>query len=348
MMEFEFEERPWELTKKTLKPGGVFSAARFLTLLEEESEDMVEDAFLDLEQMRITLDIGDLPKLAAVGEAALRLQLEQKLVQTDALPSGLEPNDPLRLYLEELAQTPAAGDPAVLAVAAAEGNEAAMSQLTNVMLHRVIALAKEMTGRGVLLLDLIQEGSLGLWQAILQYQEGDFETQCDWWIRQSLSKTVILQARSSGLGQKLRNGLEDYRDVDQKLLTDLGRTPTLEEIANEMHISYEEAAVFESMLATARTMHRVKAAETPPEENEEENQAVENTAYFQSRQRIMELLSVLSQEDAQLLSMRFGLEGGVPLNHREVGNKLGLTEAEVVAREAYALEKLRQDADLQS
>ena len=72
---------------------------------------------------------------------------------------------------------------------------------------------------------------------------------------------------------------------------------------------------------------------------------MENTAYFQSRQRIMELLSVLSEEDAQLLSLRFGLEGGMPLNPREVGQKLGLTEAEVVARATAALEKMRQDAD---
>lgn len=348
MMEFEFEETPWELTIKTLKQGGHISAARFLTLMEEEADDAVEDAFLELEQKHIALEIGDLPKPAITGEVALRLQLEQKLVQTDALFTGLDANDPLRLYLEELAQTPAAGDPAVLAEAVASGDETAMTQLTNLMLSRVIELAKEMTGRGVLLQDLIQEGSLGLWQAILQYQDGDFEDQCDWWIRQALAKTVVLQARSSGLGQKLRSGLEDYRDVDQKLLTDLGRNPTLEEIANEMHISYEEAAVYESMIAAARTLQRAKAAESPSENYEDENQAVENTAYFQSRQKIMEMLSVLTAEDAQLLSMRFGLEGGVPLKHREVGSKLGLTEAEVVAREAAALAKLRQDADIQS
>jgi len=345
MMEFEFEESPWELTIKALPFGGSISAARFLTLLEEESEDAVEAAFEDLEQKRIALDIGDLPKPAVTGEIAVRLQLEQKLVQTNGLPAGLDENDPLRLYLEEVAQTPAAGDPVVLAAAAADGEEAAMAQLTSLMLSRVIALACEMTGRGVLLLDLIQEGSLGLWQAILQYENGDFENQCDWWIRQSLAKCVTQQARSSGLGQKLRSGLADYRDVDQRLLTDLGRNPTLEEIAEQMHITAEEAAVYESMLSAARTMQQVKTQADPKEESADDEQAVENTAYFQSRQRIMELLSVLSEEDAQLLSLRFGLEGGMPMNPREVGQKLGLTEAEVVARETAALEKMRQDAD---
>lgn len=347
MMEFEFEESPWALTLQMLKPGGELRATRFLTLLEDASEDAVEDAFADLEQMHIALDISDFPKPVLDGEIALRLQLEQKLVKTGDLLTGLDENDPLRLYLEEIAQTPAAGDPSVLAMAVAAGEESAMEQLTNAMLSRVIALAKEMVGRGVLLLDLIQEGSLGLWQAILQYQTGDFEAQCDWWIRQYLCKAVVLQARSSGLGQKLRSGLEDYRDVDQKLLVELGRNPTLEEIAQQMDITPEEAAVFESMLATARMIGKVKAAEVQQQETQEDDQAVENTAYFQSRQRILELLSMLSEEEAALLSLRFGLEGGLPLNAREVGEKLGLTEQEVTAREAAALAKLRQDADAQ-
>lgn len=345
MMEFEFEESSWALTLKSLKNSDYLSATRFLTLMEGESEEAVEDAFADLEQMHITLDIADLPKPAQSGDVAVRLQLEQKLVQTDTLLTGLQENDPLRLYLEELAQTPAAGDPALLATAAAAGDESAVVQLTNVMLSRVIELAKEMIGRGVLLLDLIQEGSLGMWQAILQYQEGDFESQCDWQIRQSLSKAVTLQARSCGLGQKLRSGLEDYRDVDQKLLTDLGRNPTLEEIAQQMHITPEDAAVYERMLATARSMHQVKAAEESREETADDSQAVENTAYFQSRQRIMELLSVLSQEESQLLSLRFGLDGGVPMSPQQIGEKLGMTPEEVVAMETAALEKMRQDTN---
>jgi len=347
MMEFEFEETPWALTLQMLKSGGNLQASRFLTLLEGEPEDAVEDAFADLERMRIALDISDLPKPVFDGETAIRLQLEQKLVQTDTLLSGLDENDPLRLYLEELAQTPTAGDPSVLAKAVAVRDESAMERLTNTMLSRVITLAKEMVGRGVLLLDLIQEGGLGLWQAILQYQEGNFEDQCDWWIRQYLCKAVVLQARSSGLGMKLRSGLEDYRDVDQKLLVELGRNPTLEEIAQQMHITPEEAAVFEDILAAARLIGKVKAAEEPRQEEEENDQAVENTAYFQSRQRIMELLSTLSEEDANLLTLRFGLEGGLPLNLREVGEKLGLSEQEVTARESAALAKLRQDAGAQ-
>ena len=209
-------------------------------------------------------------------------------------------------------------------------------------LSRVVELASELAGRNVLLLDLIQEGSMGLWQGILCYEGGDFEAHRDWWIRQYLARAVFMQARSGDLGQKLRQGMEDYRDMDQKLLSELGRNPTLEEIAEAMHVEPEEAATYANMLAMARTRQQVDEAMEPKETEPEDEQAVEDTAYFQMRQRITELLSTLSEEDAKLLTLRFGLEGGLPLSPEETGRKLGLTPQEVVTREANALMKLRQ------
>lgn len=343
-IEFSFEQTPWERTFQTLLPGQSFSAARFLTLLEEEDEDYVEAALEDLEEKRILLDISDLPKPALTGEAAEKLRREVQFVKNGLLLENLDPTDPLRVYLEEVAATPSAGDPAILAEQCALGHAWAKDRLTNVMLSRVIALAGEMTDRGILLLDLIQEGSLGLWQAINQYQEGDFQQQCDWWIRNYLAKAVVLQARNNGIGQKLRQGMEDYRDVDQRLLSELGRNPTLEEIAQQLHIQPEEAAVLEAMIATARNIQQVKASREPKEISADDTQAVENTAYFQTRQRILELLSALSEEDAKLLTLRFGLEGGLPLNPQQTGEQLGLSAEEVIARETTALAKLRNDA----
>ena len=113
----------------------------------------------------------------------------------------------------------------------AEGSEAARERLVNLSLYRVVELAKDYVGRGVLLLDLIQEGSMGLWQGILQYNGGDFEDHRDWWIRFYMVKTVVEQARAGGVGQKMRQAMEDYRSVDERLVADLGRNPTLEEIA---------------------------------------------------------------------------------------------------------------------
>ena len=183
---------------------------------------------------------------------------------------------------------------------------------------------------------------MGLWQGILNYTGGSFDTHRDWWICQYLHRAVFMQARSGEMGQKLRQGMEDYRDVDQKLLAELGRNPTLEEIAQAMHVEAEEAAVYSNMLTMAQTRRQVDEAMEEKEPEPEEDQAVEDTAYFQMRQRIGELLSVLPAEDAELLTLRFGLEGGMPMSPEETGRKLGLTPQEVVTKEANALAKLRR------
>ena len=217
-----------------------------------------------------------------------------------------------------------------------------MLALTNLGLSRVIQLAGEHTGYGVLLLDLIQEGSLGLWQAIRCYRGGDYAAHRDRWIRFYLAKIVTLQARANGVGQKLRGALEDYRAVDERLLGELGRNPTLAEIAEQLHMSREEAEAVRQMLENARLMNKARGAEQPPEEEEEEEQAVENTALFQMRQRISDLLSGLPERDVKLLTLRFGLEGGLPLSPADTGKQLNMTAEEVVAAEAAALSRLRK------
>ena len=340
---FTFDMAPWEQALEELKPGDSLSAGHFLALLEGEGEETQEDAFLALAERGILLTLEDLPKAAGTGEAALRLRHEEQLAASDDLIAGLEESDPLRLYLEELASIPAFGDSKLLAPDAAEGNVTARERLVNLSLFRVVELAKEYVGRGVLLLDLIQEGSMGLWQGILNYRIGDFDSHRDWWIRFYMIKTVVEQARACGVGQKMRQAMEDYRAVDERLVGDLGRNPTLEEIADELHMTVEEAGSLAQMVTAARRLAQIRPEEQPEaEEQAEERQAVENTAYFQTRQRIAEMLSGLSEEDAKLLSLRFGLEGGLPLSPEEAGKKLGLTPEEVVTREAVALAQLRQ------
>lgn len=340
-LEFTFEESPWELTLASVQRGGKLSAAHFLTLMEGETEEALEDALMELDRRGIMLDISDLPKAAGTGEAAVRLRREAQLVKQERFWTVLEGNDPLRLYLEELASIPVCGDVQLLAEECAAGSTSAPEKLLNLSLSRVVETAKEMTGHGVLLLDLIQEGSLGLWQAIVDFHGGDFESSSDWRIRQSMAKLITLQARDNGVGQKMRQALEDYKAVDERLLSELGRNATIEEIAEEMHMNAEEAALVKNMLDSARLMNRAKAENEPEEETPEDEQHVEDTALFQMRQRICELLSNLSEADAKLLTLRFGLEGGLPLSPEEVGRKLNLTPEEVVAREAAALSKLR-------
>ena len=184
---------------------------------------------------------------------------------------------------------------------------------------------------------------MGLWQRLECYAEGDLEAFIDWEIRQAMARTVILQAHAGGLGSKMRQALEDYRAVDERLVSELGRNPTLEEIAEELHMTADEASSLSQMVMAARRLAQFRPEEKPEEEEQaEERQAVEDTAYFQTRQRIAEMLSGLSEEDARLLTLRFGLEGGLPMTPEEAGRKLGLTPDEVVTREAAALAQLRQ------
>lgn len=339
-LDFSFEKTPLECWLDSLAPGGTVPATEFLALAEMEPEDIVEDGLVFLEEKDILLDTSSLSGVVG-GQAALRLRQEQQFVEKGMNLSNLEENDPLRLYLEEVAGIPVAGDENLLALRLASGEESAAQMLTNLGLGRVIALAREQVGRGVLLLDLIQEGSLGLWQAIGDFRDGDYLTQSERRIRQAMAKIVTLQARQRGVGQKLRLALEDYRAVDERLLGELGRNPNLEEIAEGLHLTVEETATVKNMLDNARLLAQATKQPEPEEEALAENQTVEDTAYFQMRQRIAQLLSDLTEEDRRLISLRYGLEGGRSLSAEETGQRMGLTPAEVTAREAAALAKLR-------
>ena len=340
-LDFSFGDSPWEQLLSSRQPGESVSAAHLLALLEEEEEQAVEDAFQDLESMEIGLDVSDLPRVKAAGEATARLLREMELSKDGITPDQWEPDDPLRMYLEELAATPVYGEEGLLAVQAAQGDEQAKQNLACMGLSRVLEIAREFTGFGVLLLDLIQEGSLGLWQAVNRCDGNNYESARDFWIRFYMAKAVTLQARANGVGQKARRGLEDYKQVDERLLGELGRNPTLEEIAEQLHMELEEAESLRKMLDDARLLAQVKTPEEPEEEEQTQQQAVEDTAQFQSRARILDMLSGLDQKEAELLTLRFGLEGKPPVMPEEAGKRLGISPQAVLQMETAALAKLR-------
>lgn len=342
-LECTFENALWEQTLAQTATGGQLDAVQFLTMMETETEDALEAALLLLDEKDILLNIDNLGSFAGSADAAVRLRMERELVEKNTLLQGLEENDPLRLYLEEIEALPTCGDVALLAEEYRAGREDVLPQLTNLMLSRVAEQAFLLAGRGVLLLDLLQEGGLGLWQGILAYREGDFESHCDRYIQRSLHKALVIQAREFGVGQKMRQAMEDYRTADEQLLADLGRNPTVEEMADALHMTVQETTVVAEMLETARRLNHAKQEPEPEEEELAETQAVEDTAYFQMRQRISDLLSNLDETDAKLLTLRYGLEAGLPMSAAEVGKILGLTSDEVTAREAAALAQLRNE-----
>ena len=339
-LDFSFDNSPWELFLSGKREGDRISAAHFLTLLEQETEDAVEDAFAALDDRKLMLDVSDLPVKQYTGQAALRLRQEAEIAEKAMDVSGLNPTDPLRLYLEEIREMPRQTDEKALADRVAQGDQRAAEQLMHQGLHRVVEIVPEFVGYGVLMMDLLQEGGLALWQAI-QVPEGDYLTRRDRAIRAAMAKAVTLQARANGVGQKMRQALEDYRAVDERLLAELGRNATLEEIALELHMTPEDAETVRKVLEDARMLQQATAPKE--EETSEEEQAVEDTAYFQMRQRISELLSVLPEEDAKILTLRFGLEKGLPMSPEDTGKALGLTVDQVLRREAKALAMLREE-----
>lgn len=339
-LDVTFEESPLLAFAEIQKPGQLFSAQQMLSLASREDRETLEQA-LDLCLAKEA--IADVSGISGnVGQASERLSMEQALSKQENMLAGLDENDPLRLYLEELAGIPVAGDAQLLAQRYLEGEDQLAQQLVNLSLNRVVAISREMTGKGVLLMDLIQEGSLGLWQAISVYQGGDFQAHCDTWIRGAMASAVLLQAYENGLGDKLRSQMEDYRDVDQKLLAELGRNPTVEEIAEGMHITPDEALYVESMVQSAQALYRAKQPEKE-EIPEEEDQSVENTAYFQSRQLIFEMLTCLNETEKTVVSLRYGLDTGVALTSQQVAQKLGISPEQALKIEADALGKMRKN-----
>ena len=343
MNDFVFEQAPWEAYLRSCKNGSVISGWNLISMLEDEEDDAVEDAFSILTVKKLQLDLSGLPQMSAGSNTAQRLQQEREYVTGGLKTALMEETDPLRLYLEELAAAPACGDEKLLAEQLSSGDQRAAQRLTELGLSRVVEIAAEYAGQAVLLLDLIQEGNIGLWEAISGYRGGDYAAQRDEAIRSSVLKAIVLQARSNGISQKMKKALQDYRAADQHLLTKLGRNPGLEEIAQEMHISLEQAQTIEKTMADILLLQKAEKLAAPKEETAEDELPVEDTAYFQMRQRISEMLSVLDEQEARILTMRFGLEKGLPMSAEEVAKALGITTAAVTACETAALSKLRAE-----
>ena len=343
MNDFVFEQAPWEAYLRSCKNGSVISGWNLISMLEDEEDDAVEDAFSILTVKKLQLDLSGLPQMSAGSNTAQRLQQEREYVTGGLKTALMEETDPLRLYLEEIADAPACGDEKLLAEQLSSGDQRAAQRLTELGLSRVVEIAAEYAGQAVLLLDLIQEGNIGLWEAISGYRGGDYAAQRDEAIRSSVLKAIVLQARSNGISQKMKKALQDYRAADQHLLTKLGRNPGLEEIAQEMHISLEQAQTIEKTMADILLLQKAEKLAAPKEETAEDELPVEDTAYFQMRQRISEMMSVLDEQEARILTMRFGLEKGLPMSAEEVAKALGITTAAVTACETAALSKLRAE-----
>ena len=328
-MELDWQEPGWQRAMAGIPDGAQIPVERFFAILGSVDEAEAHAAARALERRGIGLDVSRLP-LCTRGAAAQRLALEAELAKKNRLPEGLDPGDPLRLYWQELGEMPRL-DEAGAEACLERGDDP--NRLTEGLLWLVAQEAVAFAGQGVLLLDLMQEGAMGLMRA-MEFPAEQVVESARWHVRQAMARAVALQYLASGEADRLVASVRAYQQADRRLLNQLGRNPSPEELARELSKPVSEILELGKMLRDA-------AATARPDKAEDQEQGVEDSPYFQLRTQVEALLSQLEPVDRQLLKLRFGLDGGPAVTQAEAAQRLGLSLAEVERREAGAMGLLR-------
>lgn len=268
-----------------------------------------------------------------------------------SIPPGIKINDPVRMYLKEIGRVPllSAEEEVHLAERAEEGDEEAKRRLAEANLRLVVSIAKRYVGRGMLFLDLIQEGNMGLIKAVekFDYRKGfKFSTYATWWIRQAITRAIADQARTIRIPVHMVETINKLIRVSRQLLQELGREPSPEEIAEEMALSPEK--VREIMKIAQEPV----SLETPIGEEDDSHlgdfipdddaQApADAAAYELLKEQLKDVLDTLSEREENVLRLRFGLDDGRTRTLEEVGKVFGVTRERIRQIEAKALRKLR-------
>ena len=280
------------------------------------------------------------------------LDKEEAEIEIDlSVPEGVALDDPVRMYLKEIGRVPllTAEEEVDLARRMEAGDMTARHRLEEANLRLVVSIAKRYVGRGMLFLDLIQEGNLGLLKAVekFDYSKGyKFSTYATWWIRQAITRAIADQARTIRIPVHMVETINKLIRISRQLLQELGRDPRPEEIAKEMGISV--ARVHEIMKIAQEPV----SLETPIGEEEDshlgdfiEDEAApapaEAASFMLLREQLEEVLETLTDREKNVLRLRFGLEDGRSRTLEEVGQSFGVTRERIRQIEAKALRKLR-------
>ena len=294
----------------------------------------------------IILDEEDLTENPdAIIEEANEIDLEANM------PKGVAVDDPVRMYLKEIGKVPllTADEEIELAKRMEKGDEEAKKRLCEANLRLVVSIAKRYVGRGMLFLDLIQEGNLGLIKAVdkFDYTKGyKFSTYATWWIRQAITRSIADQARTIRIPVHMVETINKLIRVSRQLLQTYGREPTPEEIAQEMGLSVDKVREIQKIAQEPVSL------ETPIGEEEDSHLGdfipdedvpapAEAAAFSMLKEQLVEVLDTLTEREQKVLKLRFGLEDGRARTLEEVGKEFEVTRERIRQIEAKALRKLR-------
>lgn len=267
------------------------------------------------------------------------------------MPPGVKISDPVRMYLKEIGRVPllSAAEEIELAKRIEDGDEDAKRRLAEANLRLVVSIAKRYVGRGMLFLDLIQEGNLGLIKAVekFDYRKGyKFSTYATWWIRQAITRAIADQARTIRIPVHMVETINKLIRISRQLLQELGREPTAEEIAAEMDMSPEKVREIQKIAQEPVSL------ETPIGEEDDshlgdfipDDEALapaDAAAYELLKEQLEDVLDTLTEREENVLRLRFGLDDGRTRTLEEVGKVFGVTRERIRQIEAKALRKLR-------
>ena len=319
--------------------------------IEIVSETEPEDFTINLKTLD-GLDGGDhMDDLDEDDKADLKAAEESEEDFEASMAKGIAVDDPVRMYLKEIGKVPLlnAEEEIELAKRMELGDEEAKKKLCEANLRLVVSIAKRYVGRGMLFLDLIQEGNLGLIKAVdkFDWRKGyKFSTYATWWIRQAITRSIADQARTIRIPVHMVETINKLIRISRQLLQELGREPTPEEIAAEMDISVEKVR---EILKIAQ---EPVSLETPIGEEEDSHLGdfipdddvpapAEAAAFSMLKEQLVEVLGTLTEREQKVLKLRFGLEYGRARTLEEVGRQFDVTRERIRQIEAKALRKLR-------
>jgi len=268
-----------------------------------------------------------------------------------SLPPGIKINDPVRMYLKEIGRVPllTAEDEMELAKRIENGDEEAKRRLAEANLRLVVSIAKRYVGRGMLFLDLIQEGNMGLIKAVEKFDHKKgfkFSTYATWWIRQAITRAIADQARTIRIPVHMVETINKLIRVSRQLLQELGREPAPEEIAAEMDLSVEKVREIMKIAQEPVSLETPIGEEDDSHlgdfiEDQEALAPADAAAYELLKEQLEDVLDTLTEREENVLRLRFGLDDGRTRTLEEVGKVFGVTRERIRQIEAKALRKLR-------